>query len=411
MALSVLREIHRRIKDEGRITFAQFMDLALYWPNGGYYSVSSPTGPRGDFYTAPGAHPSFGALLSVQLYQMWLLLDRPRPFWVVEAGAGNGLLCHDSVSFARHLPEDFQRSLRYLCLDARNAPGVEANLPDNARSLVQRLAARSLPMTGVVGCVISNELLDSFPVHRVEMRGGRLLEVYVTLKGGELKEELEEPSTGALEERLDRLSIKLPEGCCAEVNLAMEPWLQETAQVLERGYLLTIDYGREATELYSEARSRGTLTTFYHHTQTDNPYMHVGEQDITAQVDFTTLMCLGRELGLKSLGYLTQGRFLINLGIRRLMARLTTLGLGQQERDSNRMGMMELIRPGGMGEFKVLLQGKNAPGTSLWGVEASAELEGLLQELPVPLLTSLHMPLLQGRYPHAAMDFEGEAGL
>ena len=108
MALSVRREIHRRIKDEGRITFAQFMEMALYWPNGGYYSVSSPTGPRGDFYTAPGAHPSFGALLSVQLYQMWLLLDQPRPFWVVEAGAGNGLLCHDSVSFARHLPEDFR---------------------------------------------------------------------------------------------------------------------------------------------------------------------------------------------------------------------------------------------------------------------------------------------------------------
>ena len=407
MALPLRDELHRRIEDQGRITFSQFMDLVLYWPNGGYYRGSTPTGAGGDFYTAPGAHPSFGGLICLQLYQMWNLLDQPNPFQVVEAGAGNGLLCHDVVSFARFMPSDFHRCLRYLCVDMRDAPGVEASLPLRDGSGVQRMAAHDLPLAGVVGCVVSNELLDSFPVHLVEERAGKLLEVYVTLKDGEIVEELAEPSTVALQQRLDCVRVSLPEGQRAEVNLALSPWLRQTARSLGRGYVLTIDYGRTAAELYSAARPRGTLTTFYRHTQTDNPYIRLGEQDITAQVDFSALTRLGEELGLKTLGYVTQGQFLSSLGVRRWVASLPSLGLDQQKRDANRMGMLDLLRPGGMGDFKVLVQGKNVPGTSLWGVHADAELEELLQGLPVPLLTPMHVPLLQGRYPHSAVNFMG----
>ena len=149
------------------------------------------------------------------------------------------------------------------------------------------------------------------------------------------------------------------------------------------------------------------MTTFYRHTQTDNPYIRLGEQDITAQVDFSALMRLGEELGLTTQGYVTQGQFLANLGVRRWMASLPSLGLDQQKRDANRMGMLDLVRPGGMGDFKVLVQGKSVPDKPLWGVQAAAELEKLLQGLPVPLLTAMHMPLLQGRYPHSAVNVKG----
>ena len=179
----------------------------------------------------------------------------------------------------------------------------------------------------------------------------------------------------------------------------MSPWLADAARALKRGYLLTIDYGRQADELYSPQRFRGTLTTFYRHTQTDNPYLRIGRQDMTAQVDFTTLKHLGEGFGLSNLGYLTQGQFLANMGLRRWIARLPSMGLPQRVRDANRMGMLQLIRPGGMGDFKVLIQAKNAPPSTLWSLQPSDELASLTQELNPPLLTDRHVPLLQARYP------------
>ena len=416
MTRTLKEEFAHRVRTEGKITFAQFMDLALNWPRGGYYRGPSPTGAGGDFYTAPGAHPAFGALLCMQVYQMWRLLESPNPFWVVEAGAGNGLLSRDVVSFASSLPNDFHRSLKYLCLDPSlgqgmkggGGTGVDPNplsappVYDEAR--IHPLATNGLPLAGVVGCIVSNELLDAFPVHVVEKRGGQLQEVYVTLRDGCIVEEMDDPSTPALRFRLESVGIELVEGQRAEVNLAMASWLKQAAQALTRGYVVTIDYGREAAELYSQKRFRGTLTTFYRHTQTDNPYVRIGQQDMTAQVDFTTLKRLGEGLGLANLGYLTQGRFLSNLGLRQWIARLPALGLAQPQRDANRMGMLQLIRPNGMGDFKVLVQAKDVPDASLWGLEPSIELDNLAKRLEPPLLTDRHVPLLQGRYPSYGID-------
>ena len=368
------------------------MDLALYWPNGGYYRGPSPTGATGDFYTAPGAHPAFGALLCLQLYQMWRLLNCPNPFWVVEAGAGNAILSRDIVNFAPSLPHEFHCSLQYLCLDT--SPTIAY---DGAG--VQPIATDRLPLSGIVGCILSNELLDAFPVHMVEKRDGRLLEVYVTLQDDRIVENLYEPSTLALQRRLDALDVQLADGQRAEINLAMTSWLADAARSLNRGFLLTIDYGRKASELFSLSRFRGTLTTFYRHTQTDNPYVRVGRQDITAQVDFTTLQRLGKKFGLTNLAYLTQAQFLTTLGLRLWIARLPSFGLTQHQRDANRMGMLQLIRPEGMGDFKVLIQGKNVPEAPPWGLQPSSELAGLAQRLEPPLLTDRHVPLLQARYP------------
>ena len=388
-------ELSHRLRTKGKIPFAEFMELALYWPRGGYYRGPSPTGASGDFYTAPGAHPAFGALLSLKLYQMWTLLKNPKPFWVVEPGAGNGLLGRDVVNFARRIDPAFRHSLQYLCLD----PSISPSDHPPTSSLVQPLAADGIPLTGVVGCILSNELLDAFPVHVVETRDNRLQEVYVALRDTRIVEELDEPSTPALQCRLDSLGVELAEGQRAEINLAMSPWLAAAARALKRGYLLTIDYGREAYELYSRQRFRGTLTTFYRHTQTDNPYVRVGRQDMTSQVDFTTLKSLGERFGLSNLAYLTQAQLLSNLSLRRWIARLPSMGLSQRDRDANRIGMLQLIRPGGMGDFKVLIQAKNAPPATLWSLQPSNELASLTQKLNPPLLTDRHVPLLQARYP------------
>lgn len=404
MILPLKEELYRLIEGEGRIPFAQFMNLVLYWPKGGYYRGTSPVGSGGDYYTAPSAHPSFGALIVLQLQQMWRLLDRPNPFWVVEVGGGNGLLCHDVMVFSRNLLEEFQDSIRYVCLDIGSDVGVEAKISSDGGPWIQRIVSANLPMTSVVGCVISNELVDSFPVHRVRVCDGKLLEVYVTLKDGLIKEELDVPSSEELEARLEFLGIQLTEGHSAEINLIAESWLNEVSMLLERGYLITIDYGSMAEDHYS--KPLGTLTTFYRHTQTDNPYVHLGNQDITAQVDFSALSCLGNSLGLDSLTCMTQERFLVNLGMGGFISKLNVLDLKQQERDANRMGMMELVRPGGMGEFKVLIQGKNVIDSSLWCLNPSNELRDILRELTPPLLGPLHTPLLAARYPYMGVDIE-----
>ena len=410
--MSAEAEIRHRIGQRGAITFAEFMDLALFWPDGGYYVTGDPTGAEGDFYTSPQVHPVFGALLAVQLFQMWRLLGQPDPFTVVELGAGNGLLCRDIVSAADGLPSPFSRCLTYLCLDRRPAKGVEADLHKGpAPSRTSRLAATGIPFRGLVGCFISNEYFDAFPVHQVTMAEGQLLEIYVTQEGGEMVTKTGELSDPALAARFDNLGLVLEEGQTAEVNLGLDGWTQEAAQALESGFVLTVDYGDLAPELYSpEKRFRGTLTTFHNHVQIDSPLRHVGRQDITAQVDFTSLVNAGRACGIESLGFASQAQFLGRLGLHSIQQRLVHLNLPQNAAQANQAGMLDLARPGGLGDFKVLAQGKGVGQPELWGFKErdtdAHETAALVNNMPVPLLTSQHLSLIQGRYPSGELEFD-----
>ena len=390
-------EIRRRIAERGRIPFAEFMGVALYWPHGGYYSSGGNIGASGDFFTSPLAHPTFGALIAVQLYQMWLALDRPELFTVLEPGSGDGLLCRDILTFSETLPDGFKDALRYLCVDRRASSGHDMGM-DSA----SRLVADSLPVRGVTGCILSNELLDAFPVHQVTMDGGRLREALVTLKDGKLTLITGEPSTPALAERLDGLGITLAQGQTAEVNLGLAVWATEVAAALDRGFVLTIDYGRSARELYSpEERFRGTLTTFHQHVQTDSPLQRIGRQDITSQVDFTSLVRLGERAGLEFLDITDQRSFLGNLGIGGMIRRLRTEIADRTEFVANHRGILELVEPDGLGDFKVLAQGKNVGKPGLWGFGRYHEPSELAAYLPPPFLAERHLRLGRGSLPGA----------
>ena len=428
-------EIERRIRRRGPITFAEFMEVALFWPQGGYYLGRSPVGASGDYYTSPSVHPAFGALLAVQLLQMWHLLGRPQPFTVVEMGAGNGLLARDILNYSANLLPEFRRSLRYVCLDLRAIAGLEAPLSPIQNTLqdapkVSRIAAAvptagvcdsptgsrglryGIPLSGVRGCILSNELLDAFPVHQVKLRRGVLQEVYVALQDSRLVETLGEPSRPELLGRLGSVGVELAEGQVAEINLGIDRWAKEIASTLESGFVLTVDYGKTATKLYSaEERPDGTLTTYYRHTQTDDPFRQVGSQDITAQVDFTAVVKAGRAHGLRMLGYTRQVEFLRSLGLGDWQRRLGGLNLSQQQAQANRAGILDLARIGGLGDFKVLVQGKNVGKPKLWGFDSAPGQDqrpegglGRPEGLPVPLLTKDHLPFLEGRYPRAEAE-------
>ncbi len=382
------RAIRRRIARHGPITFSEYMARALYGP-GGYYPRHNA---GADYYTSPQAHPAFGALLAVYLFHLWTLLDRPRPFTIVEPGAGNGLLCRDILTAAAALPDGFYEAVRYIAGDLRPIAGRE-----RSEARAQRIAANALrlPLRGGIGCVISNELLDALPVHRVRMDSGRLHELYVDVESdvadgyeGQLVERSREPSTPSLERRLAELGIELADGQTAEICLLLEDWASSVASVLDRGFALTIDYGRSAADLYDpEQRPQGTLVTYRAHQQTDSPLEETGRQDITAQVDFTSVRIAGERAGLTAVGNVPQGWFLARLGLQTIrrnrpssdqpVSGWTTLPVGPDgllpdalpellgaHSDEGRdwlTGLTHLVRPGGLGDFRVLVQAKGIP--------------------------------------------------
>ena len=308
--------IHRLIADHGPVTFADFMDLALYHPNGGFYASRERIGAGGDFFTSPTAHPAFGTLLAVQLYQMWQLLGRPSPFTVIEPGAANGLLCRDIIMATTIIDPAFAGSLRYLCIDRRVSTGLDRGFGNSSR-----IASDSIPLRGLTGCILSNELIDAMPVHQVAIRDGRLMEIYVGLDGNRFTTTPGDPSTPRLAERLARLQVELQEGQVAEINLGLDAWIREASTALDRGFILTVDYGRTASELYtSSTRFRGTLTTYRDHLQTDRPLERVGQQDISAHVDFTSLDLIGQGCRPRAAGLLDPVRMSAQLGNRRTAA-------------------------------------------------------------------------------------------
>jgi SAM-dependent MidA family methyltransferase len=224
---------------------------------------------------------------------------------------------------------------------------------------IQRIKTEGLrAFRKVVGCILCNELIDNFPVHRFAIQGGRVKEIFVTSAGGHLTEVLDEPSSPRLEERLTSLGVSLPEGYRGEVNLAMEDWTGQLAQALDRGFILTIDYGQLATDLYSLRNHQGTLVCYHRHAVSSDPYQHIGHQDMTCQVDFTSLMRLGDQHGLATVGYVLQRQFLTNLGFSSCLEALQTQGLSAARAALSRMAMMALVDPNEYGDFKVLGQAK-----------------------------------------------------
>ena len=365
----------------GPITFARFMDLALYHPTLGYYSSGpDPIGASGDFYTSPGAHPVFGALLAIQLTDMWDKLGNPTPFYTVELGAGSGLLASDILEFAPHLSPDFSDALSYVTIDRRPAHNATGAHP---------IVSDALPLRNITGCILSNEYLDAIPVHRVVLRDGVLGEIYVGVKDNALVELVDQPSSPLLPQRLADLNVTLAEGQHAEINLGIDALVYSLSRSLHSGYVLTIDYGHPSRDLYSPSRPTGTLACHYQHSLNTHPLRRIGRQDITAHVDFTTLAKAGERYGFQSSRLITQRDFLGNLGIVAIKDCLRDQGLTSTQYNANLMALGNLIDPDSLGGFKVLVQSKGVDAAILSGLGSPGHT--FTQDLPAPLPTRRHL--------------------
>ncbi|PLY06138.1 MAG: hypothetical protein C0622_01130 [Desulfuromonas sp.] len=358
----LLNELTRRIDSAGGITFAEFMEQALYHPDYGYYTAPrTRIGKQGDFFTSSSVHSCFGQLIARQLTQMWHLLGAGA-FTIAEQGAGEGHLALDILDAIAEEAPDFYAALDYRIVEisadnrARQAEALGEHL------VAGRVAWCELPeLKRMTGCFLTNELVDSFPVHLIEKQGGELKEVFVVNSAEGFVEELRDLSTEEIRDYLNRAGVTILEGNRCEVNLAAGPWMRQVAEVLERGFVLTVDYGYLADELYAPYRHAGTFLCYHRHQTNEEPYRRVGCQDMTAHVDFTRLQMVGEERGLKALYFGQQYQFLMALGFLELLIEMQSRETDPQKAQAIRMNLKTLVLPeGGMGEsFKVLVQGKN----------------------------------------------------
>lgn len=355
----------QRIKEKGSITFAEFMSACLYEPGLGYYtSPGRKVGAEGDFYTSSNVHRVFGRLIAREIVRMWQTMGEPDNFQIVEAGAGNGRLAADVMDGVCELSPKLYSTVTCRLIEAEpSLAETQARMlaPHSSRLAWSSPAELSSGSLGITGCIYSNELVDALPVHLVEMTGEGLQEVMVAAEEDRFREILAPTSTPELEHFFAVRGITLAPGQRAEVRLAADGWVKGVAASLERGFVMTIDYGYLAAELYGRMRMNGTLLCYYRHQLEEDPYIRVGLQDITTHVDFSSLIQVGETAGLHKIWYGEQYRFLMATGMMEEMMALEARPLPEEQRLKDRLALKKLMLPdGGMGDtFKVLVQGKN----------------------------------------------------
>ena len=362
--MSLLPLLLSRIRERGPITVAEFMELALYHPEFGYYSRSAQrSGRTGDFYTSVDVGPIFGELLAVQLAEMGAVLRGAGAKWfdLVEAGAGNGRLARDIMDAASRDHPDFYDTIRLTLVErSGTARAVHADtLGPHAARLVD--STERLPRS-ITGAIVANELLDALPVHVVTMTTKGLREIAVAERDGVLVEVEVPLSNPALESH-----VPLEVGDRLEVALEAVNWIADTAAALERGFVLLFDYGFEASPAHSRAHPRGTLMAYRAHRAEPRDWLaQPGEMDLTAHVDLGALRDAALAAGLDPFGAVDQTYFLLGLG---LADRLETGD--DRPAIKRRLSARTLVMPGGLGTtMKALAFGKRVGRPALRGMSS-----------------------------------------
>ncbi len=352
--------IKNNIRQQGPISFHDFMEMALYYPSLGYYnSDRNKIGKEGDFYTSPVLSCLFGEMIGKQMEEMWFLLDK-KPFTIVEYGAGTGALASDILHYLKNNTALYDE-LNYCIIEKG----------EKMRRLQKELLSEKVSwhdsvkkIPAINGCILSNELLDNFPVHKVMMKD-ELMEVFVDYKND--FHEVLKPADEDLKKYFSELDVVLPKDYCTEINLNAIEWLEDISESLQSGFVLTIDYGFSSAELYSVKRSAGTILCYKGHEINDSPYDRIGAQDITAHVNFSALALWGEKLGLKCCGYTSQSNFLRSLGLMNYLRKLEMENKGSEDKDHIFQINKLLIDMGN--KFKVLVQQKGLKCKMLTGMQ------------------------------------------
>jgi len=353
-------EIAGEIEARGPIPFARFMELCLYHPTLGYYTRGIGGGGGRDYLTSSGIHRAFGRLLARQVEEMWRRAGRPDPYHFVEFGPGEGYFALDFLQEATR-SEGFSKALRYVMVEPSPALAErqKARLAGRASTVVHWLSEQDLDgRAKFAGCLFANEVLDAFPVHRVVGTTEGPREIHVDVRAGGFKETLAPPSSEALERFLAEGGLVPEEGQEIDLNLAAPCWVSWAVGLLQRGYLIIVDYGYEAQELYAPPRRRGTLLAYHRHRVNEDFLERPGDQDLTAHLDFTAIRRAAETAGARQIGLTTQARFLLALGaLDFVQESIRSDGTGESAPEGrllevlkDREALKQLILPGGMGD-------------------------------------------------------------
>ncbi len=384
----LIQAIIEEISFKGPLTFARFMELALYHEGHGYYmtqaiehdqSSQERIGWGGDFYTAPELSPILAKTLVRQVVEIDAQLGHPTPFVFVEMGCGNGTFAGDFLQYCEEIAPDLLARLNYflversLYLQSVQESYIREVMGSRGESQLRWVSSvEQLEGDSVTGVMFSNELVDAFPVHRVRFNTDHFQEELVDFEDGQFMKRLGPLSSPSLEKYMSQHGVGFHEGQTSELHLAAGQWMFHVARVLRHGIVITVDYGHTGSDYYASERNNGTFLCYYRHTVSMNPFERVGEQDMTTHVNFSALAKAGEEGGLNSIGFTTLANWLMGLGVEEMV--------GDQDPESKEIqALSQLLRPHGMGTtFKVLIQRKGLEPKSLQGLRYRAFFDDVL---------------------------------
>ena len=365
---SLAERLRVRIKRDGPISFRDWMQAALYDEREGYYCRPDRVrqGRAGDYRTAAESSPlfaaTFGWYFSKLFAELFFELGSPPTWTIFEAGAGGGEFAYGILNTFRARYPDVFSATSYVIDEISPATRLRAaeRLPEFADRLTFRRLVE-IDKAANAGVCFSNELIDAFPVHRVILRNGRLSELCVGLKRDDFVW-VESDLTQRVAEYCRRIDLQLSEGQIAEINLEAEEFISRAAGLFERGFLITVDYGAERSELLdSPDRFAGTLRAFHRHQLINDVLARPGEQDLTTTIDWTQIKEAGRRAGLRAIRFERLDQFLASEGLLEHFGEMFTQTRDQVESLRLSIGMRELIRPDGLAaSFQVLVQEKGA---------------------------------------------------
>jgi len=354
------RLVHKIIAEtaaSGAISFARYMQMALYEPGLGYYSAGlRKFGPGGDFITAPEVSSLYSRAVANQCRQILAALHEPV---MLEFGAGSGCMAADLLTHLaglRSLPRNYLIMETSADLRQRQQQRLSEVLPDYYPNIIW---LDTLPEEPLDAVIVANEVLDALPVHRVTLKDGVIHEQTVSISDGSLAFAVRELSSTLNEYcRLhDVINCDCEDGYTTELHTGYAPWLGSLSALLQRGVILLIDYGYTGAEYYSPERRTGTLLCHYRHRVHDDPFWYPGLQDITSSVNFSTVNTIAQQCSLDLLGYTTQAGFLIGSGLDQLYAEQVC----NDDIDRYRLNqeVRTLTMPDAMGErFQVMALGR-----------------------------------------------------
>jgi len=365
----LVKIIKTKIKEKGSISFKEFMDMALYYPELGYYtSDKSKIGGYGDFFTSSELDPVFGQLLAKQFAEIFYKLNTEN-FQIIEIGAGKGYLAYDILTALKdEYPTVYEKTIYYIIEKSPYHIKIQKELLKDFKNIKWRQDIIDFEDETIEGVIFSNELFDAFPVDIIRKKDNKIYQIYITLDENDNILEIEKTPIKEIIEYLKQLNIHIPEGMTTEVNLDAKDYIIKIAKKLKKGYVITIDYGYPSKELYKPYRMKGTLLCYYKHSYSENFYENVGLQDITSHVNFSALSYYGKINNLETVGFTDQAHFLTNLGLLEIFSKLQEIGDYKSYERINRL--KTLVIPKGMGEkFKVLVQAKNIKNPLIKGLE------------------------------------------